>query len=321
MRFVSACLSLSAIGLVACGGGGGGGSGDDGPDDIDAAPGAADAGAPDADNSSYTMLIGRSWGPLPGGTQDTYRCVRVTMTEDVYVHSFRAQAPLGTHHTVLGIATGVRPDGDYDCGTAEVGHQMLFASGVGTADLTFPAGIAVKIAKGQQIVLNLHLFNASDTAIPLSESGILVETMRAEDVQQEAEAIFAGTFDIDIEVSTRAQTAQGGCTVERDYTLFALWPHMHQLGTKQLVTWSRGSETKTLHDAAYTFFEQTYYLVEPQLAVKRGDRIDVTCTYVNTTTMPVGWGEGSEAEMCFTGLYRYPALNSGVFDCTTGGPF
>src|SRR6202008_2811804 len=131
----------------------------------------------DADNSSYTTLIGRSW-TLAAGQPDTYRCVRVTMTEDVYVHSFRAQAPLGTHHTVLGIASGTRPDGEYNCTTAEVGHQMLYASGVGTPDLTSPDGIAVKIPSGTQIVLNLHLYNATDGELG-GDSSILVETLPA----------------------------------------------------------------------------------------------------------------------------------------------
>jgi len=29
------------------------------------------------------------------------------------------------------------------------------------------------------------------------------------------------------------------------------------------------------------------------------------------------WGDGSDKEMCFTGMYKYPA-GGGLFQCTTG---
>jgi hypothetical protein len=44
--------------------------------------------------------------------------------------------------------------------------------------------------------------------------------------------------------------------------------------------------------------------------------VRVTCTYFNTTGEPVSWGDSQNAEMCFTGMYRYPVLGQGVFHCT-----
>jgi hypothetical protein len=39
----------------------------------------------------------------------------------------------------------------------------------------------------------------------------------------------------------------------------------------------------------------------------------VTCSYNNTTGAAVGFGDSSDNEMCFAGMYRYPAANSSLF--------
>jgi hypothetical protein len=253
------------------------------------------------------------------GQPDTYRCIRYTVPEDMYVQSFRAGAPNGTHHTVLGVVTDTMPDGESDCAANAIGHQMLFASGVGTTDLTFPDGIAVKLTAGQRIILNLHLYNASDAPLT-GTTDIMVKTLPREQVQQEAEAVFAGRMRFTLgktDAPHPEQTIDGGCVVSRDYTLFALWPHMHKLGTHQRVTHTpAGGEAAVLHDLDYSFDEQRYYLMPQPLAVKTGDRIDVRCTYVNDTNAEVSFGDGSDEEMCFTGLYRYPASGGNIFECS-----
>ncbi len=88
--------------------------------------------------------------------------VRFTVPADTYVTDIVAQAPAGTHHTVLSIAgsTGTAgADGEQDCSVGTLGMVMLYASGVGTDPLNFPAGVGLKITAGTQVHLNLHLFN------------------------------------------------------------------------------------------------------------------------------------------------------------------
>jgi hypothetical protein len=46
-----------------------------------------------------------------------------------------------------------------------------------------------------------------------------------------------------------------------------------------------------------------------------GDRVRVECTHQNTTGSTVRFGDSSLQEMCFAGLYRYPAAG-GYFICT-----
>jgi len=271
--------------------------------------------------TGYTRLIGRTWS-LPVGAHDIYRCVRVTVPSDMYITNIEAQAPLGTHHTVLSIASGIAAgaDGEYDCDVRTLGMVMLYASGVGTSPLDFPSGVGIKISAGQQIHLNLHLYNAGDTALS-GESAIWVKAQPTSPPTL-AEMVFLGPLSFMIQPSTidpSPQIVTHTCSASSAYSLFAVWPHMHKLATHQKLELAHdtGSTTQTtiLHDMPYSFYEQTYWLKDPIVAVASGDRLTVTCSYDNTTGVAVPWGDSSDEEMCFAGLYRYPARNSGLFEC------
>lgn len=319
-------LLLSTVAAIGCGNSSSGDGDDDGTT-VDAPAGDVDAPPPEG----YTRLIGRTWS-LPGGTPDTYKCVRITIPQDTYITNIQAQAPAGTHHTVLSIPGGsnrtVGPDGEYDCSVNELGRVMLYASGVGTSPLDFPTDVGIRIAGGTQIHLNLHLYNASDNEIT-GDTAILVK-QQSTPPPILAEMVFAGRFAFSIpaspteppEANTNRTVVTGGCTAQAPYTLFAVWPHMHQLAVHQKFAIVRGSDEIILHDAPYDFAEQHYYLQDPEFQVQQGDQIRTTCTWINTTRSTVTFGDSSDTEMCFTGLYRYPASANGtnLFQCTdTGG--
>lgn len=97
------------------------------------------------------------------------------------------------------------------------------------------------------------------------------------------------------------------------YTLFAVWPHMHRFARRQKVELVRSNDVVVLHDEPFRFEEQSYAQLHPMAAVRVGDKIRVTCSYVNTIGKPVVYGDGPESEMCFAGLYRYPAAGSNQY--------
>ncbi len=318
MRMAIACglfVAVAACGSDGTGATDGGNNGSDG-----GGSGTPDAFVPDP---GYTKLISRTW-TIPPGSADTYKCVRVTLTQDTYLTNIMAQAPLGTHHTVLSIAgaNGTSgADGEYDCSVGSLGMVMLYASGVGTSPLDFPTGVGVKIAAGTQIHLNLHLFNASDEPLD-GESGIWVKS-QATPPAMLAEMVFAGGFGLRIPGNGMTTNFTAGCTVpaNQSYTLFALWPHMHVLATNSKFVVRRGTTPTTLHDMPYSFNEQTYWKMSPEFQIQGGDKIEVTCSWINPSGRPeVRFGDSTNQEMCFTGMYRYPAANNGLFQCTdTGG--
>ncbi len=311
MRSFAAVLAVFVLG---CGSDGGSNTGDD------VLPIDAPAGLPDAPPlpPGFTRLVGRTWS-LPAGATDTYRCIRYTVPTDTYVTNIVAQAPSGTHHTVLSISAGnaAGPDGEFDCQVGSIGRPMLYASGVGTDPLDFPTNVGLKIAAGTQIHLNLHLFNATDNVLA-GDSAILIKTSPTAPPML-AEMVFAGTLLFAIDPGKH--DAVGGCTVQTPYTLFAYWPHMHKIAIHSKLELIRGSGptavTTVLHDQPYDFNEQRYYKPAAEVSVLQGDRIRVTCGYDNPATSgQVRFGDGTNEEMCFTGLYRYPSQNASITQCT-----
>jgi hypothetical protein len=281
-------------------------------DRIDA-PGTGIDAAIDADiPAGWTMLISRQWTLAAG--QQTYKCTRMQVATDMWINGFRSLQPIGTHHEVVTIDTNDTPVGDYDCnaGSGTLAGEMLYAAGVNTDDLVFPTGVAVHLAAGTWINLNLHLFDVSDNT-ESGMSGVLVKTIDPASVVNEADMTFSGTFNISIPADGQPHQAMGGCAPPVDWHVFALWPHMHQLGTHQTLTVTHGGVVTTELDQPYMFTEQRNYPMAETI-FHAGDQILTTCTYVNNTGMLVSFGDSSTAEMCFTGLYKYPA-GGNTFSC------
>lgn len=264
---------------------------------------------------SWSKLVEAAWSLPPG--EEAYICARLTLEEDLFVRALRADSPPGTHHSVLSLDSATGKDGTYPCTAATNGQNMLFGAGVGTQPVVMPDGVALKLPQGSAVILNLHLFNVSSAPINAS-SGIEIVRADPSEVVHEAEIVLAGKA-VGLIVPPGASVQTGSCEMSHDVTLFAVFPHMHQLGTHlKAIARPSGAAERVLLDAPYSFDEQLYYPVAPELSLSTGDAVDVECSYENPGAESVLFGDSSLHEMCFAGLYRYPrAANSGI-TCTTG---
>ncbi len=260
----------------------------------------------------YVPLVTGDWTMQPGS--EGYWCVRATATEDIYIKSFKPIAPIGTHHTALALASTPGSDGAYPCKASDAGFKQLFGSGLGTEPFSLPDGVAFKLPAGEQVTLNLHLYNTSDAPLT-GTSGIEIERVAPEDVVHEAESIYAINFNVT--VPPGSSTTTGRCTLDADGTIFGVFPHMHRLGSHMKGVAVHGEQETLLHDAAYNFETQLNYAIEP-VQMSRGDSIRYECGYTNTTGQTVRFGDSSDDEMCVMGVYRYPATGE-VSLCVDGG--
>jgi hypothetical protein len=278
-------------------GGGGTGTGTGTPTGSGAG-GSGSGGSGGGHSGDWQTLIAGDW-TLPGGTE-SYSCVVATVPDDLYITAFRPVAPAGTHHTVLTRAPGGE-DGIFPCDAGTNGQNMIFGSGVGATTFELPEGVAVKVSAGEKLLLNLHLFNVNGTPIG-GNSGVEVRVMDPSDVVHEAEAALAGTQSITLDPMS-AGSAVGACTIPSPVTLFGVFPHMHQLGVHMNVR----ANGEVVLDAPFTFDDQSWSAVAPQVDLAAGDQVVVDCSYENTTNNTVNFGDSSTAEMCFAGLFVYPA--------------
>jgi Copper type II ascorbate-dependent monooxygenase, C-terminal domain len=251
--------------------------------------------------------------------QEKFLCQRLTVQSDLYITRITPVNGLATHHEVLGIdTTPGQPDGQADCsGNIEfdvLKWKLLFASGVNSPGLTMPAGVALKVAAGQQLVFQMHVLNASQSAVTSSAS-IDVRTLPpGAPTPIEAQMILAGPLPdhrVTPDIPVGVQVIKGTCTLKADSHYFAVFPHMHQIGTHIAVAATVGGAAQTLYDADYSFNNQDFKEFPP-VAMAQGDQVGVACTYDNQTGMPVQFGQSSYNEMCFAISYFYPPLPTSV---------
>ena len=274
-------------------------------------PAAGGAGAPPANDEGWETIISADWELGPG--EERYFCQRVTLKEDLYFSAVKALNPRGTHHTALtASAAAMRPDGLTECDSSNLSPQGIFGSGVGTDPVTYPDGVGLRLRAGQQLLLNLHVYNVTNQPLR-GMSGTAIKRVEAAKVMNVAESLLAGPARFTLQPGR--SSVRGQCSMTHDVTLFAVQPHMHQTGVHmRAVAHSSVDGEVVLRDGEYDFERQLVYSIE-EVAMKRGDKVDVECTFDNQTGGPVAFGESSDQEMCFLVLHRYPAAQMPAISC------
>jgi hypothetical protein len=262
--------------------------------------------SPDAPalDPGFQVLVSTPWSLDANAEQ--YYCLRVTLQQDIWIKSINPIAPTGTHHSVLMISSNPTvADGLTEC-SSELSEPAIYASGVGTNELDFPDGIGLHLKAGDQLFLNLHLFNTS--GVPLTgTSGIQYMAADPTTIVHEAGTVLAGkAVGATVPVGENVQL-QFTCTTPADTVMFAVAPHMHLYGThlNAIYTPTVGGAATTILDTDYQFDDQQFHLIPPMTTVADG-KYQVTCTYTNESGSPVPFGESTTQEMCFAMTYVYP---------------
>ena len=270
-----------------------------------AACGGSDNESPDAGGTAFRPLIMSSWTLQPG--TEIYQCATVTVPRDMFVAELKPLIPAGTHHTVVSIGAPRGPDNPgYVCSNPfEFGARYIYGTGVGSVPFVYPEGVGLKLGAGQQVHINLHLYNTGDEVLT-GLSGVEVREIEASAVQHEARVEINGPDTLNIPPGVSTQ--MGTCTALGGANIVSFQPHMHQMGThlKYTITPTGGSPV-VLYDQSYTFDGQAHVMIDPPRALQAGDQLRIECTYNNPTSNTIHFGESSNEEMCLAGMTVYPA--------------
>ena len=139
----------------------------------------------------------------------------------MWISAIRPVAPVGTHHTVLMVGPVDAPDGTVEC--ERVGQAIDLRVGRGHAAPGAARRCRGPAKPGDQLLLNLHLFNANEDPLT-GTSGIEVIEVDPTAVQHEAGVVLAGKA-AGLYVGLGATTQTGTCTTAAGSTLFAVAPH------------------------------------------------------------------------------------------------
>jgi hypothetical protein len=265
----------------------------------------------ESDGERWTSFMREPWTLAPGSEEKDH-CVRVTLSQDIYVSEIRPVAPRGTHHTFVSLSDS--PD-DPGC-TYSVGRgELVYASGAGSQGLKLPKGVGLKLPAGKTVYFSLHLFNTSTE--PLSGvSGLDIVRMAPSEVRYEAGTTLAGSVALTILPGNI--TLRHTCQLTDTQTVYAVFPHMHQLGTHLKTKLTVAGATQTVHDAEFNFNEQYQIPIGP-LEIAADSTIETECSYYNPGPNTVRFGESSDTEMCFSVLFGYPKPSTNL--CGIANPY
>jgi hypothetical protein len=260
-------------------------------------------------------------GPPPGGVQLATPSYHVDSGQETYMcYQFRSPADAvaithvdtismpGIHHLALFqvMAGNDEPEEAHECNvTFKLSWLPVFVSGTGSKELTMPDGVGFKIAPNTQYVLQLHIQNASDEPMDV-RAGVNLTYDHNPDALQPAGIYALGHMQISIPPNTTDYSLTETCKSNKTRNVFAVFPHMHKLGTAMdvMYTPSGGAASSFYSVSPWSFGNQP---VEPRVqTLAPNDELTATCHWNNPGASPVTYGESSDNEMCFFVMFYYP---------------
>jgi len=247
---------------------------------------------------------------VPAG-QERYECFSKTLDEDIAVDRFDFVGSPSVHHVFLSRTLAPEPEGLSECNVIFKQTWLpMFVTGNGSTSLEYPAGAATVLHKGQQIVLQLHLLNATAADVAKSASVVMRKSTLT---NPDPVGIYAfGTQKITLPAGGPSDVVVD-CTPTEDVEAFATLAHMHKLGTSLhlSVEGDDGQMHEVVNRDPYSFNKQ--YIEADPIRAPKGKKTHLTCGYDNTTDHVVTFGESSNDEMCY--LVGYVRGKEGAFGC------
>lgn len=196
----------------------------------------------------------------------------------------------------------------------------LGVSGPGSMPTVLPQGTGIPVRPGSKIALQIHYSLSSAVAVPdrtsisltlersVQKIAIMQPWLNPAWLNDGGMLIPAGqknvrhAFSFDV-VPVLSQWTYGAFRDNMPVTLYSSGLHMHTRGTSAKLQIERqtGATECMLNIPRWDFHWQSIYnLAEPKV-VKPGDRISLECTFDNSepNAKDLGWGEGTNDEMCF----------------------
>jgi hypothetical protein len=209
-----------------------------------------------------------------------------------------AEADRGPGYPVA-MGVGFRPDGPEDVGD-------LGAWAPGQRVYPLPEGVGYRLPRGADVLLQVHYHRDGRAETDRTSVGLY---FAKRPVRRPYQGLVLSAPFLYIPPGEARFRVRGAIEVERDCTLHALLPHMHQLGREVRVTMTPpgGRPTTLLAIKDWNFqWQETYVLREP-LGLRAGTRLAVEAVFDNSADnpanpfrppRPVAFGEQTDNEMC-----------------------
>ena len=273
------------------------------------------AASPAATGSSADQLTwtSPSFTVAPG---DSFTCFYTDVVTDKELAVLTATGTQGAggHHISVYYVDNQRPVGSEDCsGTPDMlDWHFVVASGgegAGAGVIQLPAGLAMQIPAGKQLLVQSHYINTTG-APETVQDGFTINLTDPAKVEN-----YAADFVIDdesFEVPAHgSMQAVSECQAPQDLQLVLLLGHMHQAGKHfklEQLDGDGGAKTLYEQDWAVSYVSHppvTHWTVEQPYVVKAGTRFRQTCEWDNAGANPIIF----PSEMCISFGYYFPGTS------------
>jgi hypothetical protein len=214
------------------------------------------------------------------------------------------------HHWLLyGTPNGTGPDGQVGGNGCSGSSAALLAGWApGNTEPVLPADVGLLLPSGASAYLGLEVHYNNTASYPDSLDASGVEFCVTKKFRPKTAGVHWLGSNAILLAPRAMQNVVGTCdpVTREPIHILSIWPHMHQLGTRMSMVLNRaGGAKETLHDAPFSFDDQRSYA--KNVTVNDGDTITSTCSFNNTTSLPVTFGPNTENEMCYNFVTAWPA--------------
>jgi hypothetical protein len=175
-------------------------------------------------------------------------------------------------------------------GNAQGGSGGLGAWAVGATPQMMPEGIATRLPKGSDFLLQVHFHPSGKPETEKSLVGIYFADRPPDKrlMTLEVPSLFGLGSGIDIPAGTKDYTLAGSFTLPGDMKVYNASAHAHYLARqmKAVATLPDGSTRSLLWIKDWDFNWQDGYTYKQPFTLPRGTRIDVAITYDNSADNP-----------------------------------
>ncbi|PCC73648.1 Copper type II ascorbate-dependent monooxygenase, C-terminal domain [Nannocystis exedens] len=249
---------------------------------------------------------------------DVYRCFVLDprLREDAFVVAFAirlGRAEMVHHLTLYALDDGedeaeaaALDEADagpgYTCfGDPLVPSRWLVGAGSSDRGGRLPAGTGLRMGAGRKAVLQMH-YNRMHGTFPDQTA---IDLQLAASVPHEAFIKRVEDAYLELPAGEPAVVETDTREMHENFTLWGVWPHMHELGRQLRVTASSpDGEACLARVDDYQFHWQQFAFYEEPRHVRAGDTLRITCTYDTTgRDTTTTWGYGTADEMCIGFFY------------------
>lgn len=273
-----------------------------------------DAGGP---VTTYTTGI----GPImltPG--QEVTNCIVVNLGNAAggYVRRFQADLSEGSHHMIVYQSSDTTesptPTPCQPLSGILEGEHPVFIAQQATATLDFPddengVPVGFQIAANQMVKIEFHTINTTQTPLMVTGKATL-DTIPLSSTVTASDLAFWGTKNFTLPPLATTSTLvdyQNGIPGTHS---FAVTTHQHHLGTEMQVWYSDGNgDTSNRIADGKNWSDPPLVMLNPAIdfPADGSKGLSYQCTWNNTTTSTVKFGESFNDEMCFVWHYYYPS--------------